>query len=47
MKFEPDIEIDLRQTSESGGYDPLLIVSFGIIAFSTLIIVMTVSVMVS
>ncbi len=47
MKTEPDIEIDLQQTLESGGYDLLMIVSLGMIAFSTLVIAMTVSVMVS
>ena len=47
MKTEPDIEIDLQQTLESGRYDPLMIVSLGMIAFSTVVIVMTVSIMVS
>ena len=47
MKFEPDIEIDLRQTRESDCYDPLMILSFSMIAFSVVLIAMTVSVMVS
>lgn len=47
MKIEPDIEIDLQQTFGGGGYDPLMIVSLGMIAFSAVVIAMTVSVMVS
>ncbi len=47
MKIEPDIEIDPLQTLESGRYDPLIIASLGMIAFSAVVIAMTVSVMVS
>lgn len=47
MKFEPDIDVDHRQMPEDRRYDPILIMSFGLIAFSAVIIAMTVSVMVS
>lgn len=47
MKFEPDIESDLRQMPESDRYDPLMIISLGMIVFSAVLIAMTVAVMVS
>ncbi len=47
MKIVPDFEIDLQQTFDDGRYDALAIVSFGMIALSAVVIMMTVSIMVS
>ena len=47
MKIDTDIEFELDQALKGRRYDPLLIASFGMIAFSVVIIAMTVTIMIS